>query len=239
MTNSLEIAAWDSDFFGYPIGKIRAEQISIEKLKALKEQSSAGGIKLVYLFADPSDDVSNHAAEMAGAERADQKVVFFMNTGGIPVSETDEHIELYQSSTPTPQLISLSIQSGLYSRYKLDPNFKNHEFERLYTAWVENSVNKKIADYTYVYKEENTVLGFVTLKIDGKRGQIGLIAVDEGSRGKSIGKKLVYAVINLLKQKQVTELDVATQSANMDACNFYGKIGFEVISRENIYHIWF
>lgn len=238
MTNSLEIATWDSDFFGYPIGKVRAKQIPADSLQEIKIHSAANGIKLLYLFADPSDQVSNQSALAAGAELADQKVIYFIRTNEITVPQTDDHIELYSSPVPNSKLIDLSIQSGLYSRYKLDKNFKNQEFERLYTAWIENSVNKKIADFTFVYRENSEILGFITMKINGNSGQIGLIAVDETSRGKSIGKKLIFAVMNQLKQMQITDLDVATQSGNEEACQFYQRVGFTAAKRENIYHIW-
>ena len=239
MTNVLEILEWDSAFFGYPTGKIITEKISVENLKALTGEAENKGIRLLYIFADPADTVSVNAATNVGARLVDQKITFHKKIDAAVVSAVDSHIEQFEANYPSPQLIDLSIQSGLYSRYKIDPGFKNKEFERLYLAWIENSVNKKIADHTFVYKEDGKELGFVTLKIKNNYGQIGLIAVDENSRGKSIGKKLITAVTNILFQKNIPGLDVATQIDNDNACNFYKKTGFTGRKSENIYHIWF
>ena len=238
MNNSLEILEWDSAFFGYPVARVTASAISIEKLESIKQQASDKGIRLIYLFSDPADKISANAAAKNDAKLVDQKITFHIKIDASVVSAVDEHIEQYEADQPSEQLINLSIQSGLYSRYKIDPNFKNNEFERMYLAWIENSVNKKIADHTFVYKEDGKELGFVTLKARNNYGQIGLIAVDESSRGKSIGKKLVTAVISQLFQKNIADLDVATQIDNADACKFYEKVGFKGIKTENIYHIW-
>lgn len=239
MTNLLEILEWDSSFFGYPVAKVITENIASEKLGIIINEAKVKGIKLLYIFADPADAVSVNAANKAAAKLVDQKITFNMKINAAIIPVVDDHIEEFEGSEPTPQLINLSIQSGLYSRYKIDPGFKNREFERLYLAWIANSVNKKIADHTFIYKEDGLELGFVTLKIKNNCGQIGLIAVDESSRGKSIGKKLVAAVVEMLIRKNIPELDVATQIDNDDACNFYKKTGFTGSKTENIYHIWF
>ena len=238
MSNILEVLEWDSSFFGYVVAKIKAEQITVENLTALIGQAENRGTRLIYLFTDPVDEVSVHAANTTGAILVDQKLTFHKKIHAADVPVVDDRIELFNEDYPSEQLVNLSIQSGLYSRYKIDPGFKNNEFEKLYVAWIENSVNKKIADYTFVYKEEGKILGFVTLKIKDSFGQIGLIAVDESSRGKSIGKKLTAAVINQLIQDKIPDLEVATQVDNVDACNFYKKVGFTGIKTENIYHIW-
>lgn len=238
MHNLLEILEWDSSFFGYKIGKINAAEIEAEQLAEIINQAKNKGTRLIYLFADPDDHVSHNAAQLNGAKLVDQKITFHIKIDASVISATDIHIEQFELQYPTSQLINLSVQSGLYSRYKIDTEFKNNEFEKLYLAWIENSVNKKIADYTFVYKEAGVELGFVTLKLRESYGEIGLIAVDESSRGKAIGRKLTSAVINLLYDKNISDLHVATQIENKDACNFYRKVGFTGIKTENIYHIW-
>lgn len=238
MSNALEILAWDSSFFGYPVAKITASEMSADQLATFIAEAKNKEVKLIYIFTDPADTISTHAANSNSAKLVDQKITFHTKIDASVVSAVDDHIQQFEETIPSEQLINLSIQSGLYSRYKIDPGFKNNEFERMYLAWIENSVNKKIADHTFVYKEDGKALGFVTLKARDNCGQIGLIAVDESSRGKSIGKKLIAAVTNKLFEKNIPDLDVATQIDNEDACNFYKKVGFSGIKTENIYHIW-
>ena len=238
MHNLLEILEWDSNFFGYPVAKINATGLKAEELTEIINEAKEKKIRLIYLFANPADSVSLHAAGVNDARLVDQKVTFHIKINDTVISTTDPNIEQFERSYPTSRLISLSLQSGLYSRYRIDTEFRNNEFEKLYLAWIENSVNKKIADHTLIFREAGVELGVITLKIKDGYGEIGLIAVDENSRGKAIGMKLTAAVINLLHENKITDLHVATQLGNTLACNFYKKAGFTGIKTENIYHIW-
>ena len=103
---------------------------------------------------ESTDDVSKLTATNNVARLVDQKITFHIKINPYFISIIDSHIEQFEHNFPSEQLINLSIQSGLYSRYKIDPDFKNNEFENLYLAWIENSVNKKIADHTFVKKED-------------------------------------------------------------------------------------
>lgn len=238
MINQLEQAAWDTDFFGYKIGRIHARNMNRELLKEQKDLAKNDGYKLIYLFADPDDSLSNTSANEVKAKLVDQKVTFRIKVDEATDAESNEQIKDYETGYPSEKLIDLSLQSGLYSRYKMDENFRNREFERLYLAWIENSMNKKIADHTFVYVEDGKELGVVTVKIKPELAQIGIIAVDEGTRGKSIGSKLMKQVISVVQEKHVPLLDVATQIDNTNACNFYKKLGFHANVLENVYHIW-
>lgn len=236
-TNSLEILAWDSSFFGYTVGKAAAKEISVARINKILAEARSKDVRLLYLFMDNEDTVSQESANKVSAKLVDRKVTFNLKIGDARF-ETDDHIKPFMAGYPSGRLIQLAMQSGLYSRYKVDLNFKNNEFEKLYTTWIINSVNKKIADYTFVYREAGVELGLVTLKLNDNYGQIGLIAVDESARGRSIGKKLVFAVNDLLKDKGIDNVQVPTQQDNIGACKFYKSIGFEEIKTESIYHIW-
>ncbi|MCW5916448.1 MAG: GNAT family N-acetyltransferase [Ferruginibacter sp.] len=238
MENHVTILDWDSDFFGYQIGRINANALNEIRLKGLIEEAKADGYKLIYLFTSPSDEIANAAASTVGAKLVDQKVTFrILNPEMTGVNEK-EHIADYPSDEPSPKLIELSLQSGIYSRYKIDKNFKQHEFERLYRAWIENSVNKKIVNRSFVFVEDGEELGVVTAMIKPEGAHIGIIAVDEHARGKSIGSRLMKHLMFELKDKGIPLLDVATQVNNESACNFYKKLGFKEHTLDNIYHIW-
>lgn len=238
MVNQLEKATWDTDFFGYPIGRIRARQLDVPQLNGLIKMAGGEHYRLVYLFVNPDDEVLNQAAQQFGATLVDQKVTFRTVIANQEDVLEDQHIIDYSAESPSKKLIELSLQSGIYSRYKTDPNFKNGEFEKLYLAWIENSVNKKIASHTFVYMEDGDELGVVTAQVQPELAQIGIIAVDEHARGKAIGSKLMKHLMDGLKKNNVPLLDVATQINNTNACNFYKKLGFHQHTLVNIYHIW-
>ena len=168
----------------------------------------------------------------------DKKVTFFKE-----ISETDnitgsQFIKSYNRDYVSDKLKSIALQSGIYSRFNVDPNFKNREFEKLYTEWISKSVQKEIANEVLVYYENGDEKGLITLGLKDNYGSIGLLAVDEKERGKSIGKKLVQSALIYFKNKKTNIVEVVTQIENKGACGFYESLGFEVKSLVNIYHLW-
>ena len=234
METGIKLLKWDSKFFGIKIGKIDydflPENSNIEKL------IDKSDFDLIYCFIDPVNQEQCCKINKLGAKLIDKKVDFKkeltdcanINTNIHSFSNTKIPVELYQ----------LAQESGKYSRFKLDHNFKKGSFKQLYNTWLENSINKKFADETFVYKEGDTINGFITLKIGAGVGTIGLIGVDEIFRGKNIGTKLIEHCEYTLIQNNIYQLRVATQKANKQAMRFYKKNQYSIKQKVNIYHLW-
>ena len=136
------------------------------------------------------------------------------------------------------EIYDLAFESGKFSRFNLDLNFKKSEFRKLYQKWVDNSFNKEYADAVLVYKEHSTILGFVTYKVWEGFAAIGLIGVCPKHQGKGIGKKLLQSVEQKVVANGVNELRIPTQLQNEIACLFYTKMGYEIIENKILKHYW-
>ena len=237
MENHFDILDWDSKFFGYKIASIHALKLESGDLNSLIKELGNNDIKLSYCFINPEDEVSINTMKNSSGILVDEKVTFSIQgfKEDVPV---DPSIKPYHLTYPTEKLKLLALQSGLYSRFKIDPNFKNNEYENLYIEWITNSVKKKIAVENLIYSDGSDEKGFISLAVKNNMGSIGLIAVDESERGKSIGRKLIYATFIYFKKKGIDKIEVVTQSANKTACLFYESLGFKVKSIINIYHLW-
>lgn len=110
-------------------------------------------------------------------------------------------------------------------------------FEKMYLEWIKNSLNGSLADVVFVYKEQNKILGFVSLKIKNDFGQIGLISVSEKAQSKGIGNKLIKACDYYLYQHQIKTHKVVTQFDNIAACKLFENHNFTVESIAYIYHL--
>src|SRR6476660_8291731 len=80
-TNLLKILAWDSSFFGYTVGKIAAKEICVATINKIINEARRKDVKLLYLFMNASDKVSQHSAEMVEAKLVDKKVTFSLKIG--------------------------------------------------------------------------------------------------------------------------------------------------------------
>jgi dTDP-4-amino-4,6-dideoxy-D-galactose acyltransferase len=230
---------WDSELFGYGVAKITSGSLNVAELNKVLAELRKNEIKLAYWSTDPKDRKSNNAAIANEGLLVDTKTTYLrrlLSTDTL-LDMTDSVIS-YLNKNVNNKVLSLALESGLYSRFRLDPHFKNNEFENLYKMWIENSLNGKIAKDVLVYCENDEELGLITLGTKDKRGDIGLLAVDESARGKSIGKILMHAAFEKFKELGFKKIQVVTQKSNTGACKFYEKLEFEKEKEENIYHFW-
>lgn len=229
---------WDSHFFGYKIASIKALELGFPKLNNIIKELREKDFKLAYCFVAPKDKTSNDSLNQVSGILVDEKITYNARIREEDIFPISNNIIPYDLDYTSEKLISLALQSGLYSRFKIDSNFQNNEFERLYIEWIEKSVSKILSNEVLIYQEYKEILGFVTLSFHDNTGSIGLIAVDENQRGKAIGKNLIGAALLYFKNKKVTHVEVVTQKANNIACRFYESRGFKIKNIVNIYHLW-
>lgn len=232
------ILEWDSNFFGFGVAKISKAERNDDELSqtlfALKQKDA----RLVYFAIAPNDKIYNEAAKKNGGLLVDVKRTYekAFKISSERFSENN-HIKLYESDLLTDSLISLSLQAGIYSRYKTDVHFSEAQYQELYTLWIENSVNKSIADKIFVYRESEDIAGLLTLAFKKDHAEIGLVSVDEKYRGKKIGSGLLETAI-LESSLKSLPCRVVTQKVNTAACALYEKYDFRLINEENFYHFW-
>lgn len=234
----MQLLTWDSDFFGFKIGSVSTNNLSEEQLTEILNSARNQDFKLIYFFASPQDENSNKTLADRGAVLVDQKIIYEMDITNFSGQSDAREIESVTMVDDMDSLMSLGLQSGEYSRFKTDPNFTDEQFKRFYSTWLTKSLHREIANEFLVHLDGSNINGFITGVVKGTIGVIGLIAVDEQSRGKSIGKKLIHHMCSFFRKNNISMVDVATQLQNVNACKFYTKIGFKEKSITNIYHYW-
>jgi dTDP-4-amino-4,6-dideoxy-D-galactose acyltransferase len=238
MYNIHQLLNWDTHFFGYKIAAIHTLNLKLNELDKIITELKELEYKLAYCFVNPDDEISNSSLKSVSGLLGDKKITFSLGIDNVDNFTSCIFIKPYSLNFANEKLKSLALQSGIYSRYKTDPNFENNEFERLYIEWIEKSVKRIIAKEVLVYYENEDEKGLITLGLKKNTGSIGLFAVDEKERGKSIGKKLVQQALLYFKKIKTETIEVVTQADNINACGFYRSMGFETKSIVNIYHLW-
>ncbi len=227
-----EYLKWDSEFFGFKIGKI-SEYTNIKNFQNTINSFRDEGYRLIYCFTHPENiEVNNLLSKYA--QLVDEKITYYKI---IEKLNYDVDKNIIPCSKISTELISLVLQSGEFSRFKIDPNFPEGSLERLYVKWIENTINKKFGDILYVHMV-NKIIGFITLRTANGIGNIDLIAVANDFRGQSIGSKLLMCAYNYFVNKNITNIEVVTQKNNILACKFYEKNNFKIKNIVNIYHLW-
>jgi len=230
---NIKYLSWDSNFFGKKTGKIICNNSS--ELSDLLNKAKHDNYELIYVFENENYHVKNEIMKQYNGKLVDKKALYHKwITGLLPLYE---QIEKYTGNL-TNELENLAYISGEFSRFKLDKNFKEDDFYRMYKIWIKESLSGQIADSVFVLKENGQINGMVTLKISEGIGHIGLIAVSPETQGKGYGKMLIKSCENRLFASDIFQLEAPTQKDNVQACNFYERAGFKIKEITNIYHFW-
>jgi ribosomal protein S18 acetylase RimI-like enzyme len=238
VTTEYAILGWDSNFFGFKVARIIPDTLDGESLAKILSQMKNDGIRLAYWPTDPSHKNTQDAAKYLGGFLADKKLTYETDLGRRIKKPTNYVIRNYNNPEPNAQLIRLAIQSGEYSRFKNDPSVGLGMFTELYTQWMRNSTNRKIADAVLVVLEADLLTGFVTVKKESDIGSIGLIAVDEKRRGNGIGTALVQAAHDWFASCGCKIAKVTTQENNKAARSLYEGFGYVLQRVQAIHHFW-
>lgn len=234
--NAVERLEWDSQFFGYPIGRIVFDKAGQYDLNELFRQLISEKIRLTYLFVNVNEKKLNKDIVRKGCTLVDQKTLYSKTAEGH--NTNSDYIDEFEGTEIDESLIQLVLQAGLYSRFRLDPNFTKNEYERLYIEWLKKSLNKSIALKTFIVKKNSEIVGLTTLGEKLGFADIGLVAVDKNFRGQGIAVELIDFADNVAFDLGYKEIKVVTQLQNKGACRLYEKCNFQIENITNIYHFW-
>ncbi len=224
---------WDSAFFDMEVATLHITNVKDFNMPAFQAASAA--YNLVYVFADELLDVP-------GLKLVDRKITLQYRVS------TEHRIDKLPDFDVSPfdpdihdqeELIRLALLSGVYSRFNLDKNFRSSDYERLYQAWILNSINGNFASEVFVASNADQLLGFITLdEKEQHTAAIGLLAVAENTRGKGIGTALIRHAVAKAQQASKHDIQVVTQGENQPALALYLKNNFHITQQINIYHYW-
>lgn len=222
---------WDSAFFGIKIAKVEVFSQGEFQDLLTREESLGRQYDLLYVFATPGLNSTNDKMQLV-----DKKAVFTKEITSH--ADRSPYVRQWDSTEASDELKQLALSSGKHSRFKRDCHFPSGGFERLYTHWIEQSVNHTIATDVFCYFDGEVPIGMVTLDLDKEKGQIGLVAVNEKYRKRGIGLSMMQSVIDYTFLNQGKKLSVVTQLDNEPACRLYQKCGFSLRSVTEVWHWW-
>lgn len=238
--NRFQILDWDSEFFGITVAQILPAKLSVGELDQVISGMKKEKVKLAYWASNPNDEESQRGAQLFHGFLADKKVTFVMEISHIYQQPDgfDWVIEEYSDILPCADLENLAIQAGICSRFKRDFRIPERKFVDLYLLWIQNSVNRQMADAVLVAHLSGNIVGMITVVEKNGRGCIGLLAVNEDMQGKSLGVALVRAAHAWTRRKGLMSAQVVTQGENIASCNLYKKCGYRIERVEYFYHFW-
>jgi dTDP-4-amino-4,6-dideoxy-D-galactose acyltransferase len=216
----ISIIPFDSQLFGYPVGKVEISDDWNEE--EFLEESRL--FRLTYIFSGKKQEINSKRILQMDNNITFEKELEDVDFDGIKYFK-------YTGNWDS-RLLNLAFESGKYSRFKTDPRLCNGEFQNLYHAWIQRDFENKNLFVSGEFQ------GFASFNLFEHYGKISLIAVEEKNRGRGIGKNLLESIESYAFQNQSSKLIISTQKSNSSAVKLYESLGYSLMNETFIYHCW-
>ena len=121
-------------------------------------------------------------------------------------------------------------------------NMQLDDYDSVYALWLScrgmglnnlddsrEGISKYLArnpDTCYVAVEQGCIIGAILAGHDGRRGYIGHTAVSPAHQQQGVGKQLVEAALNALKQQGINKVNLVVFAHNEKGNDFWERVGF-------------
>jgi dTDP-4-amino-4,6-dideoxy-D-galactose acyltransferase len=237
-----EILEWDTAFFGVRIGRVVGDRLTPALSTRINQWCLDHAIECLYFLARSDDPDTSGLAEDQGFRLVDIRISLkrnLMDRANAREKSPIPDLGVRHACTgDVPFLEKIARQSHRDSRFYFDRHFPRRLCDDLYATWIRRSC-EGYADSVFVAHQSDKPIGYVTCKITPELGgQIGLIAMQEGFRGLSVGNAMMDQAIRWFAANGVSEVIVFTQGRNTGSQRFYQREGFLTSSVELWYHKW-
>ena len=239
---------WDTQVLGCPsgsVGGLWAEGCYAERcyrleavLNACIADAEDHGIRFLSVRLPEGALAALHTVEAVDFRIIESFLTFGRKTAGeIPFDgDSDFHARLAQPDE-METVAAIAYRAFESFRLRVDPQIPESRARHSRREWVRNGFKGR-AEAIYVAESENHLVGFALLrsKVNTEKiGEIELIAVDPTFHGRGIGKALVAEAIRYYQGK-TSEIQVGTQTKNLQAIQLYTRMGFSVVRSELSFH---
>jgi ribosomal protein S18 acetylase RimI-like enzyme len=242
MSELLELLTWDTEFFGFKIGRVLPFRLDTSSLEAITRLAEQEQFRCLYFQADPDDAGTVSLAEKEGFHLVDVRIVlehpFDGRPAPVPRYPTPYAIRL---GPPRPEdipvLEEIAVEIGHTSRFCFDRNFPADACPRLYRAWLNKALTDKNSSVIVAYWD-GFPAGLIACEDTEGIGRIQLAGVYRPYRSRGVGTALVQGSLDWFRQRSSTRAEVVTQARNVLAQRLYQQMGFFTQRMTLYYHKW-
>jgi N-acetylglutamate synthase-like GNAT family acetyltransferase len=235
----IQYLSWDTDFFGIKIGRIEIlDENDFDPFK-FKEQALDEKFELIYVSKFGSM-LTAGAIYIGHLELVDVMLTMSKKFDEKDYIDTPYEFRRELSMDELDECYNIAEQTSIVSRFYKEPKVGPEKTKELYRKWIDNAINKSVADGLFLVKEANSVAGIHLIKTDDKNkiGFCSVIGVNKSYKGCGLGKKLWEQSFGYwANEKQIEYCKVPFSFLNSESFNFHLKMGFDKIEETKfIYH---
>jgi dTDP-4-amino-4,6-dideoxy-D-galactose acyltransferase len=239
-----ELLTWDSEFWGFPIARVRGCTLTPERLLSIDRWCASRSIACLYFLATFDDPTTVRCAEDGGFRLVDCRVTAAIAAARLTPSDRAEDplgvVIRPAISADVEVLRAIASDDYRTTRFYFDPHFPRAKCGLLYEHWIAASCNG-FADHVLVAVINETPVGYITCHLPAgeEAARMGLINVASQARRRGIGQALIRHALDWFAQRQVEQMVGVTQARNVAIQAFNDRCGFVTRSFELWYHKWY
>jgi dTDP-4-amino-4,6-dideoxy-D-galactose acyltransferase len=229
---------WDSKFFERRIARLNRRRLDAKTIAESQAWCDSNRIDCLYFLADSDHPETPRLAEANDFLLTDVRLTLERKiTQGDHAAPESDPVRLARED-------DLGVLRGIAgfghrdTRFYFDAHFERAKCDLLYQTWIENSF-RGFAQAVLVGEVEGKAAAYLTCHLKDQESQIGLVGVQESSRGMGLGTRLVQRFFSWSHEKGAGRAIVITQGRNVGAQRLYQRSGFETASLQLWYHRWF
>ncbi|MDQ1533703.1 MAG: dTDP-4-amino-4,6-dideoxy-D-galactose acyltransferase [Actinomycetota bacterium] len=157
----VEPLAWDSEFFGFGIGRVELDDATPESLAKIDAEAREMGIACLYGSLDPSRGTTPYLVQTFGHRLVEVSLLF--DRPAIPFEVRPTASVARRGTLDDLPLLDEAIGTlAPWSRFGADPRFGPEAARRMHRAWVERAASDGDERMLAVTEDESGVTGMST-----------------------------------------------------------------------------
>ena len=230
---------WDTEFFGFKIGKVTIPEEGVFDWSAFKAEAKAENYNLIYVFKTqsvlPNDILLNAHLDLVDIQMT-------MSRKFEKEQYLDIEYEMRTELNPSEreQCYYIAEETAKVSRFYKEKNIGEAKTKELYRKWIDNALNKSFSDGIFLDKRSGDVSGLHIIKTDreNKTGYFTLTGVNPNYKRMGIGHYLwMQSFAYWAKEADIEIVKSPFSLQNKESLNFHLKRGFDKIEEiKYVYH---
>jgi GNAT superfamily N-acetyltransferase len=247
---------WDSEQFGFPAARLeivcahedhpQSLADRHELLERISDLCRRQSVCHLTARVDADELVTIHSLEHSGFELIDgiQTLSVRLPAPG-PEAVAACDVRLYRTAD-LDQILEIARTAYVCDRFHSDSALSTSKADRINEAWVRNCCLGRMADAVIVGAYGDTVLGYVTCKIDTEAtrllgagcGVIGMVATAAAARNTGVALAASRGALDWFHRHGAAAVEVGTQLRNIAAGKLYERCGFRLARVSLTFRKW-
>jgi hypothetical protein len=232
MTALVEPLAWDTEFFGFPIGRANIQGATIESLRAIEVEARELGLLCLYGALGPVDGDTASLVQAFGHRLVEVAIAF--GRPAVPFTPKPTASTVRRGTMADLPLLEDAIATlAPWSRFATDPRFGPQAAQRMFHAWVERA-SRDGEEYMLLISEDDTGITGVSTHVRTPVPRVDLMGVLEQGSGAS------WALMDgLVEWADGGPIEAGPCAArNIAPLRFLEHCGFRIVRTQYLFHRW-